>query len=262
VETEPTAADPGAPIDRAAALAAGAPRVPRRVVVLAVIVAAVLAIGGVALEDAMSAAGLNPKPAPTPKVEIATSLQAFMALSKLNPAPAPAFRLVDQAGRRVSLASFKGSVVVLSFFNASCSDICPVLTKEMATAEADLGASARHVVFLTVDTDPFLTGVSATTPAVTQAHLGDSWYMLGGPFNDLDAVWAAYGITINASATTGLVAHNNAIYFIDGQGDWRFKAAPYADENSSGGFSLSAASLKQWGTGIADYARKLLATAG
>ena len=106
------------PVDRAAALAEGAPRVPRRMVVIAVIVAATLALGGTALEHLASSAGLNPTPTPTPTPgagtpvtsprptsppELRASTAAFLGAVHLPAGPAPPINLTDQNSQRVTL---------------------------------------------------------------------------------------------------------------------------------------------------------------
>jgi protein SCO1/2 len=183
-----------------------------------------------------------------------------MGIAKLAPRTAPVISLVDESGAPVSLAKLHGKVVVLSFFDATCSDICPVLTAELAQADIDLGSAAGRVVFLSVNTDPLQTSVSPATAAVLQARRFTlkNWYLLGGSLGALDAVWRSYGITINVSRTTRIVAHNDALYFIDPEGRLRFKATPYADESSTGIFSLSGPSIARWAKGIAAYSNDLL----
>jgi hypothetical protein len=46
--------------------------------------------------------------------------------------------------------------------------------------------------------------------------------------------------------------------FIDSQGDLRYRATPFADESTTGTFSLPASSIDRWGQGIASYAERLI----
>jgi protein SCO1/2 len=257
--------------DRAAALSEGAPRIPRRAVYIAFVAAFLLAGLGILGEDFFSSVGLNPVPAqsspivapttlPTGPPQLNAPLAAFMGIVRVAPAPAPAFSLVDESGAAVSLASERGKIVVLSFFDSTCTDICRVLEAELAQADVDLGKASSAVVFLTVNTDPRQTSVSTTTAAVVQAHSSHltNWHLLGGSLKILDAVWRAYRITVNVSQPTGLVAHTDTLYFISPDGQLRFQAAPYADESTAGAFSLSPAAIARWGTGIAAYSDGLL----
>ena len=177
--------------------------------------------------------------------------------------PAPAFTLTDQLGKAVSLEQLRGSVVVLTFFNSVCNDLCRIMDEEMSGALAELGPSAGRVVYVAVNTDPYVTSVSASSPAVIQADLPKTAtsYVLGGSLAQLDRVWKAYGITVNGDPTTGQVAHTDALYFISPTGKVEFKAVPYANETTTGTYSLAKGSIQRWSTGIATYVRKTLGAA-
>ncbi|MGP0032869.1 MAG: SCO family protein [Acidimicrobiales bacterium] len=182
-----------------------------------------------------------------------------MGLTALTPRPAPAFSLIDQDGLVTSLAGQAPMVVVLTFFNGPCNDICPVLAAEIKQADADLGGTATHVEFLTVNTDPSVLAVSGMSPAVAQSGLGTlaNWRMVTGPLDELNAVWTAYGVSISVLKKAGIEAHNDLMYFIDPAGDLAYRATPFADESRAGVYSLPAASIARWGVGIATYAAKL-----
>ncbi len=261
---------PPAP-DRATVFAAGPQKISRRVVFIMLGAAAAIALLGVAGEDLFSRVALNPVAGTTTHTTVSTSvpsagppldapLPAFMGMTTLTPAPADNFALHDAAGQTVSLDREHGRVVVVTFFNGTCTDICPVLEAEIARADADLGVDSRRVLFLAVNTDPLEPHVTASTPAVVSprvAHLRN-WYFLGGTEAQLDRVWRPYGITIDVLPSLGVVAHNEAIFFIDRAGRVRYHAVPYANESSSGAFSLPPAEVSRWGAGLATYARHLL----
>ncbi len=65
-----------------------------------------------------------------------------------------AFALTGHDGRRVTLADFRGKVVVLFFGFTQCPDICPTALAEMARAMQALGADAERVQVLFVTLDP------------------------------------------------------------------------------------------------------------
>ena len=56
--------------------------------------------------------------------------------------PVSVFRLTDQFGRSVSLASFRGRVVVLTFLDPVCTSDCPLIAQEMRAADQMLGKTA------------------------------------------------------------------------------------------------------------------------
>ena len=95
----------------------------------------------------------------------ATSLSepATMALSNRDPdpgspagdIPAPEFVLRDQQDQSTSLAQFRGKVVVLTFIDPECTQICPLTTQSMAEALKILGPdAASQVQLLGIDANP------------------------------------------------------------------------------------------------------------
>ncbi len=268
---------PSPPIDRAAALAEGAPGIPPKFVYWALGVVLVVSLGGFLGERLFSSAGLNPTATPAPKPTLTTlaaptpsvppsdrsidsSLSSFMGLSVLTPRRAPPFTLVDQGGRPTPVPAPQPHIVILTFFNAPCNDICPVVAAEIEQADADLGATASEVEFVSVNTDPTALAQSAEAPVLSETGLGTlaNWHMVTGPLATLDRIWRAYGVSISVDEKTGLEAHNDVLAFIDGRGDLRYRATPFADESTTGVFSLSAASIARWGHGIASYAERLM----
>ena len=262
-------------IDRAAAFSVISPAVPRKFVYWLLAGAAVLGLGGLAVEHLFSSTGLNPVPAahlhtttttaapPAASFpargseQLSASLPAFMDLTGLRATPAPEYTLTDQAGQPYPLVSQPGKVVVLTFFNGSCDDICPVVAAEIREADTDLGADATKVDFVTVNTDPSALAVSSLSGA--QAELGGlpNWHIVTGPLATMNAVWTSYGITISVVQHAGVEAHNNVIYFIDQQGRERYRSTPFANENRTGIYSLPADDVTRWGSGIATFAAKL-----
>lgn len=89
-------------------------------------------------------------PAQERRAEATRLMQELM--SGEHPIGAP-FTLSDPAGRRVSLADFKGKLVMLYFGFASCPDVCPTDLATIGAALERLGPAAREVqpVFVTLD---------------------------------------------------------------------------------------------------------------
>lgn len=250
------------PHERAAALETGAPRVPRNFVLLAALVAVVLGLGGTLVERLASATGLNPSPgtAGAPAPTLRGSMASFLDLARLPGAPAPPVSLTDATGAPVTLRALRGRVVVLSFFDADCKDACGVLAAEISAADALLGARRSHVAFVTVNADPLALGATAASPAVSATGLGAlaNWRFLSGTLPAVDAVWRRYGVAISVYPRSGLVVHNNVMYFIDPAGRLELRTSPVVNESPSGIFSLPSASIRRSAEGIAAYASGLL----
>lgn len=62
--------------------------------------------------------------------------------------------LTDHTGRRVSLADFKGKVVVLFFGFTHCPDACPTTLAELGAVARELGPDAERLQVLMVTVDP------------------------------------------------------------------------------------------------------------
>ena len=271
---------PEAPaLDRAAALAEGAPGIPAQVIWWVLGVVLVVSLVGLLGEHLFSSSGLNPAPAttttspnpvrtspadtpapPTPDRSINAPLASFMGLIVPSPRHATPFVLTDQHGQPVSVPAQPARVVVLTFFDAPCNDICPVLASEIQQADADLGARAGGVEFVTVNTDPSALAASAEAPAVNGTGLGalPNWHMVTGPLTSLNPLWKAYGVSISLDTKTGREAHNDVMDFVDPQGIVRYRATPFADESSTGAFTLAAPSEARWAQGMAAYAGRLV----
>jgi protein SCO1/2 len=260
-------------------LAENAPPIPRKFVYWLVAGFAVLGLGGLGLEHLFSAVGLNPTSAAhhsaatttttpaTPALpplghpkQIGASLASFMDLSRVPVTSAPPIDLIDQSGQPFSLSAPSTKATVLTFFDGSCDDICPVLAAEIAQADTDLGAVAAHVEFVTVNTDPSALSVSGLAGAEAASKLSGlpNWIMLTGPLSTMDAVWKSYGISITVVQKTGVEAHNTFAYFIDPQDQEVYRATPFANESRSGTYSLPATEIDRWATGLAAYAVKMI----
>jgi|SRR6185437_7584981 len=69
---------------------------------------------------------------------------------------APDFTLWNAAGQAVSLANFRGKVVVLHFIYTNCPDVCPLHAERIAEIQAMINQTPMksQVEFITITTDP------------------------------------------------------------------------------------------------------------
>jgi cytochrome oxidase Cu insertion factor (SCO1/SenC/PrrC family) len=129
---------------------------------------------------------------------------------------APGFTLTDQFGKRVSLRSYRGKVVVLSFNDPECTTICPLTTTALLHAKALLGSAASHVQLLGVGANPEATQVKWVHD-YSQVHgMLHKWRFLTGSLPELRRVWHAYGI--EAAVINDAIDHTPATYVIDTRG--------------------------------------------
>lgn len=136
--------------------------------------------------------------------------------SPLHDAVAPGFTLTDQFGKRVSLRSLRGKVVVLSFNDPECTTICPLTTTALLHAKELLGPASSQVALVGVGANPEKTQVKWVR-AYSQAHgMLHKWSFLTGSLPQLRRVWRAYGI--EAAVLHGAIDHTPATYVIDQRG--------------------------------------------
>jgi cytochrome oxidase Cu insertion factor (SCO1/SenC/PrrC family) len=199
-----------------------------------------------------------PRPSGIP-ASVSTSLANLMQLSPVPHVTAPGFTLADQSGRPVSLASFRGRAVVLTFMDSHCTDICPFVSREFIDASKDLGPIASRVVFVAVNVNPYHLGVSDVASFSRAQGLDSigSWHFVTGSLKSLRAVWKNYQIFVQAPSASADVIHTSLIYFIAPDGQERFVTAPMVDHTSNHVAYLPAGQLAQWGRGIALVARAI-----
>ena len=234
----------------------------------------VLGFGGLLLGRAFSALGLNPTPSPptassglsgsspsTPPAprEISAGDRSLMGLADAGSKAAPPLSLSAGPGLPLSLAEFSGKVVVVTFFDAPCDDICPIMASEISSADAALGSSAGRVEFVTVDSDPLAV---QKWPSAVRIFAGrptpSNWTFASGTLQELNRAWTDYGITVDVYRPSGRVTHNDRMYFIDPNGRLRYLSTPYANETSSGRYTLAPGLISRWGHAIAGVADGLL----
>jgi cytochrome oxidase Cu insertion factor (SCO1/SenC/PrrC family) len=191
---------------------------------------AAIALLATAVVSTVSIASARHTSADTPSAAI----RARMQLGNLSRRSAPLFTLADQRDRPVSLGSLRGSVVVLSFLDPHCVDVCPVVSGEFAGAARLLAASRRHIVFLAVNVNQFHRRV-ADVAAFSRLHGLDAvphWHFLTGPAPLLRKVWRSYGVLVEPNRS-GDVVHSSLLYFIDPAGHERWVARPSANKTTA-----------------------------
>jgi protein SCO1 len=106
----------------------------------------------------------------------------------------PDVSLIDQNGRAVSLASLKGTPVLIDFIYTSCASTCPMLTAKMAAIAHQLGpALGADVKIVSLTIDPEHDG-PAELAKYAKSHDADSsgWIFLTGTTAQIDQVMALF----------------------------------------------------------------------
>lgn len=133
---------------------------------------------------------------------------------------APAFRLTDQGGRQVSLASLRGKVILLTFLDPVCTDQCPLIAQEFRAASQLLGPAASRVELVAIVANPIYRQLAYTRAFDRQEHLGTlpNWLYLTGSLPQLRHVWQDYGIGVQVVPGGQMIGHSELVFVIGKHG--------------------------------------------
>jgi protein SCO1/2 len=132
----------------------------------------------------------------------------------------PDFTLVDQHGAEVSLASLRGTVVVVSFIYTRCPlpDYCPRVMTGMSALRDRFGRQlGPALTLLTVTFDP-----THDTPEQLKAYADryganvEGWHLLTGGTDAIGRVCALFGVEFWPDA--GMITHSLQTAVIDREG--------------------------------------------
>lgn len=178
----------------------------------------ILALAGVALALLAGAAvlGLARDAAPPEAAAPARDRPGMMRAGAFDPPhPAPEFSLRGSDGAEVSLARYRGKVVLLSFGFTYCATVCPTTLSTLAQARKALGTAGNAVQVIFVTVDPARDDVAHMRDFVTA--FDPSFIGATGTPEALAAVREKYGVTAKKHGTGGdyVMAHTSSIFLID-----------------------------------------------
>jgi len=128
---------------------------------------------------------------------------------------APDFALVDQHGSTISLASFRGRPVVLTFVFAHCQTMCPLIVDTLKRAAP--GAGPSEVLLVTLDpwrdTPSSLPGFAARWTMPERFHVLSS-----ANAGDVVSVIQAYGVPFTRDGRSGDITHPGLVFLVDAEG--------------------------------------------
>jgi protein SCO1/2 len=166
--------------------------------------AALLSVAGVAVLSA----GCTP------------SAPAFNGVDITGASYARDFALTDAAGKRRTLAEFRGKLVVVFFGFAQCPDVCPTTLADLAQVKKRLGSDGERiqVVFITVDPERDSPQVLASyVPAFDPSFIG-----LTGTSEEIAAAAREFKVFYQKVAgkteTSYTIDHTAGAYVFDREG--------------------------------------------
>jgi cytochrome oxidase Cu insertion factor (SCO1/SenC/PrrC family) len=133
---------------------------------------------------------------------------------------APSFALVDQFGRAVTLSSFRGRTVALTFLDPVCTTDCPVIAQEFRSADTMLGSASRRVAMVAIVANPLYRSRQFTLAFDRQEYLTHlaNWYFLTGSTAQLTQVWRRFGASALVEPAGAMVDHSEFAEVIDQDG--------------------------------------------
>ncbi len=169
---------------------------------------------------ALIAAACGAPPAPAPSSAADSGVYEGTEIS----GAASDFELVNQRGELVRLSDFRGKLVVLSFLDSTCHDICPITAQHLKnTLQVLQPGAAENVALFAVNVNAAANAVSDVAAASSHWNMDDvpAWHFLTGSPDELESVWHAYSAGVQVRPD-GEISHLPGVYVIDQQGQKRW----------------------------------------
>lgn len=127
--------------------------------------------------------------------------------------------LFDQHGRPVTMQTFLGHPLVVSFVSAHCADVCPLIDAQIARAARRERATEGPMRFLTITLDPER-DTHADMAAIARTFDADAryWRIVSGPAAAVHAYMQWFGVRTARDARGYATAHTSAVIVLDAAG--------------------------------------------
>lgn len=143
------------------------------------------------------------------------------------------FTLVDDSGKQVSGADYRGKVVILYFGYTHCPDVCPLTLAQLHVVMQRLGPLADDARILFVSVDP-----ARDTPDVMHAYVNafdPRAVGLSGTPRAIEALSKRYRSAYTREPDKGdgqyEVSHSSALYVFDRDGKARLLSTPQTPQD-------------------------------
>ena len=125
---------------------------------------------------------------------------------------APLFLLTDQHGAEVSLSSFPGKTIVLTFAFAHCQTVCPALVASTRAAIASLPMETTELLVVTLD--PWRDTPKALPSLAQRWQLPENAHVLSGTIPEVNSVIEQYKVANTRDEKTGDITHPALVFVI------------------------------------------------
>ena len=150
----------------------------------------------------------------------APSKPSFNSVDITGASYARDFALTDAAGKKRTLAEFRGKLVAVFFGFAQCPDVCPTTLADFARAKSQLGADGDRLQVIFVTVDP-----ARDTPQVLGAYVPNfdpSFIGLTGTEDEISAAAREFKVFYQKvpgrTDTSYTIDHTAGSYVFDAQG--------------------------------------------
>jgi cytochrome oxidase Cu insertion factor (SCO1/SenC/PrrC family) len=132
----------------------------------------------------------------------------------------PGFSLRNYDGREVDATDLRGRVVVLTFLDSQCTDVCPILASQIGeTIDRLTPAERKQVTAVAISTEP-----DEDTPANVRAFLGKQRALgkllyLRGPEKEMRSLWKRFQILASLESGEDTV-HSAPVRIYDRESVW------------------------------------------
>lgn len=127
------------------------------------------------------------------------------------------FHWVDDAGRDVSLSDWGGSRVLLTFFYANCTRVCPRTMQILKKIQKKLDEQSVSAEFVLITIDPLSDTVAALARLRSNRNLPANWHLLRAEPGETNRFTAALGFA-NWPHDVDQLMHDFRIYELDESG--------------------------------------------
>jgi protein SCO1/2 len=129
---------------------------------------------------------------------------------------APAVSLVDQTGRTLSVESFRGRPLIVTFAFAHCATVCPQVVADVLSARRLLEGTPPVVLVITLD--PWRDTPDRLRTIAQSWQLGADAYVVSGPPEDVERALNAWRVPRTRNQKTGDIVHPRIVYVVGPDG--------------------------------------------
>lgn len=131
----------------------------------------------------------------------------------------PQSQLVDQLGRRFTLASLRGKPLVVTFVSAHCTDACPLINAQFAAISRTLAHDRIDARLLTITLDPEHDSLRDMRDIATRFQADPRrWIVAGGSLANVHEAMREFGVVSRPGERGYREEHTTYVYVLDSSG--------------------------------------------